>query len=194
MADTHGRSQFLSALRVAQESEIAVAVYADTDEADLYEVGFVENVDSNDVTLKCLTPRGEPDGRRVIRMDDISRVESETAYTKKLELLYQYRDTIFDKDFRKATTGDLKTQLEHARDHHALVHLIDASDGGPNGFITEVGEDYVTMLRVSRDGEPDGKATILMDSIQKVHIGRRQDQVIEFLYRYNFELKNLLER
>jgi hypothetical protein len=78
--------------------------------------------------------------------------------------------------------------------HHfnAIVHLLDRNDYGPNGFVREVGSDYVEIQIISNNGEPDGYSTVLLSGISKIHVGRRQDQVLEFLYRYNHDLKRLL--
>ena len=194
MAGIDGKSKFLQTLAQALENTRAVSVFADADDFQSYEVGFVEHFDVEEIVLLCLTPKGEPDGRRAIRTDDVQRVDVDTTYTRKLELLYQYRDSIFDKDFRAAPKGgvSLKAQLEHAKETHTLVHLVDANDYGPSGFVQTVGEDYVEILRIGTNGEPDGTATILSSGICKVHFARRQEQLLEFLYRYNFELKRLL--
>lgn len=184
----------MGTLNDAQVKSRAVAVYADADDFQSYEVGFVEHADSDEVVLMCLTPKGEPDGRRAIHMEDVMRVDLDTLYTKKLELLYEYRQTIFDKDFRPAPKGatGLRAQLEHARENRILIHMVDTNDFGPSGFVHVVGEDYVEIERIGPNGEPDGMAMILLTGISKVHFGRRQEQLLEFLYRYNFELKKLL--
>jgi hypothetical protein len=194
MADTHGKAQILAQLRVASEAGDAIAVYAETDDSDTYEVGFVEACDSNQVILQCITSKGEPDGRRIIRMEDVVRVESASTYIRKVQLLYQYRDTVFEKDFRAAPEGtSIADRLRHAMESHTIVHVTDITDSGPRGFVKEVGEDYVMITQIGRTGEPDGHTTMMLENIHKVHIGRRQDQVYEFLYRYNVELKRLLE-
>jgi hypothetical protein len=194
MASIDGKAKFLLTLHTAQEQGRAVSVYADAEDFQAYEVGFVEHVDANEIVLQCLTPRGEPDGRRAIRSDDVQRVDLDTAYTRKLELLYEFRETIFDKDFRPAPKGsaDMRSQLEHARQNHTLVHLVDSNDYGPSGFVESVGEDFVEIRRVGSNGEPDGQATLLIGGISKIHFARRQEQLLEFLYRYNFEFKRLL--
>lgn len=196
MAGIDGKARFITALQEAQEQGKAVAIYADADDYQSYEVGFVEYADSSEVVLQCLTPKGEPDGRRALRTDDIVRIDSENAYVKKLELLYQYRESVFDKDFRALPANartDLRAQLEHARESGTVVHLVDGNDYGPSGMIREIGDDFVVVERIGANGEPDGLATMLVSSISKVHMGRRQDQVLEFLHRYNHGLRKLLE-
>jgi hypothetical protein len=194
MASIDGKQRFLNTLNSAVGKTTAVAVYADADDFQSYEVGFVEFADSEEVVLLCLTPKGEPDGRRAIRMEEVLRVDVDTVYTKKLELLYEYRETMFDKEFRVTPKepGGLRTQLESAMESHTLVHLVDTNDFGPTGFVQAVGSDFVEIQRIGPNGEPDGIASVLYFGVSKVHFGRRQEQILEFLYRYNFELKRLL--
>jgi len=196
MAGIEGKARFVSTLQQAQQQERAVAIYSDADDYQSYEVGFVEYADMSEVVLLCLTPKGEPDGKRALRVDDIARVDSDNSYIKKLELLYQYRTSIFDNDFKRKSerqSGDLRSQLLAAKDSNSIVHLVDSNDYGPSGFVKHVGDDYIEIERIGSNGEPDGASTLLLGTICKVHIGRRQDQVLEFLYRYNHELKRLLE-
>jgi hypothetical protein len=196
MAGIDGKARFLETLQIAMERRQPVAIYADEDDFQSYEVGYVEYVDSQEVMLQCLTPKGEPDGRRAIHTDDISRIDTDNAYTRRLDLLFQYKESIFDKEFRPLPKGvrpDLRTQLENARESSTIVHVVDSNDYGPTGFVERVGEDFVELKRVGSNGEPDGMATVLTSSIHKVHFGRRQEQVLEFLYRYNHDLKKLLD-
>lgn len=174
----------------------AVAVYADAEDFQSYEVGFVDYADEGEVMLRCLTPRGEPDGRRALRTEDIIRVDLDNSYIRKLELLFQYRESVFDKDFPELpgnARGDLRSQIEFARSHELVVHLVDREDYGPSGFVRDIGEDFVDIERLGPNGEPDGVATMLLSSISKIHIGRRQDQVLGFMHRYNVGLRRLLE-
>jgi hypothetical protein len=178
------------------EQERAVAVYSDVNDYQSYEVGFVDYVDENELVLRCLTPKGEPDGRRALRTEDVIRIDADNAYIRKLELLYEYRDRVFDSDFPempKASALHLRGQLEFARDRQLVVHLVDHEDYGPSGFVRDVGPDFVDIDRLGPNGEPDGSATLLISSISKVHIGRKQDQVLAFLFRYNDGFRRLLE-
>lgn len=195
MAGVEGKARFLTTLNEAQSAGKAVAVYAESEDYQAYEVGFVEHADVSEIVLMCLTSKGEPDGRRAIRTDDVVRIDTNNAYIRKLELLYEYRETVFDKDFRRVNGRfgtDLRSQLQHAKESNTIVHLVDANDYGPSGFVREIGDDYVDVERIGPNGEPDGFSTLLVESINKVHIGRRQDQMLEFLYRYNYELKRPL--
>ncbi len=195
MASSNGILQFLKTLHDAQSTNAAVAVYADSEDYQSYEVGFVEHADANEVVLLCLTPKGEPDGRRVLSMDDVMRVDIENSYIKKLELLYEYRDSLFEKDFTdrpKSGKVSLHSLLSHAFENNQVVHLVDGNDYGPSGFVKDIGDDYVVINRIGTNGEPDGVATLLLSNVSKVHVGRRTEQILSFLHRYNHGLKKLL--
>lgn len=196
MAGKPGRGKILETLATAMAQGRAVALYCNPDDFQSYEVGFVDFADDSEVVIKCLTPRGEPDGRRALRTDDVIRVDFDNAYVRKLELLYQYRDSVFDSDFPElpaSAQGDLRSQIEFARANEIVVHLVDSEDFGPSGFVREVGDDFVDIERLGPSGEPDGIATLLLSSVSKVHLGRRQDQVLGFMHRYNVGLRRLLE-
>jgi hypothetical protein len=195
VASSSGISRFLKTLHEAQNNGGAVAVYADSDDFQSYEVGFVEHADSMELVLLCLTPKGEPDGRRILRMEDVQRVDAENAYVKKLELLYQYRDSVFESEFvphPKGVKPSIQSVLQNAHETNQIVHVVDGHDYGPTGFIREVGDDFVVINRIGPNGEPDGIATMLLANVTKVHVGRRNEQVLAFMYRYNYELKKLL--
>lgn len=185
----------LQLLSDAQQSGRAVAVYSDAEETSGYEVGFVGHVDDDNLTLNALTNRGEPDGMRYYSLEEIVRVDAETAYIARLELLYEYRDSIFDREFASGSrvSQDLRAQLLHAKETGIIVHLVDGSDVGPTGLVRTIGDDHVEIDRLSANGECDGRTVMLFQDIAKAHFGRKTEQVLGFLYRYHVGLKRLLE-
>ncbi|RYG36221.1 hypothetical protein EON81_10410 [bacterium] len=195
MAGMGAKTRILQILTDAQAAGRAVAVYSDSEEASGYEVGFVGYIDSGDLTIHALSNRGEPDGKRQYELEEVVRVDIDTSYIRRLELLYEYRDSIFDKEFPKTPAGhqDLRAQLLHAMEIGTLVHLVDSNDVGPTGLVHSVGDDHAEIERISTNGEPDGRTVMLFDDIAKAHIGRRSEQVLGFLYRYHVGLKRLLE-
>jgi hypothetical protein len=195
VASSNGIARFLQTLQAAQSTGSAVAIYADAEDYQSYEVGFVEHADADEIVLLCLTPKGEPDGCRILRTADVMRVDADNAYVRKLELLYQFRETIFDKDFPerpKDVRPSLQAMLAFAKETNQIVHVVDSNDYGPSGFVKDVGEDFVVISRLGAHGEPDGSATLLLEQVNKVHIGRRSEQLLSFLHRYNHGLKKLL--
>lgn len=193
MAYRDSESRFLDELRQAKTSGRAVAIYASTDSEGQYEVALIEHVDEENVALMCLTREGLPNGRRYLELSAIDRIDMDNAYLRKLELLHQYSDTVLEKTFRPGPSdGALVTQLRHAMDTNTLIEISDKDDYVLNGFVRYVGDDYVQVERVTKQGMPDGESIIRFEAIETVHIGQRSDQILEFLYRYNVDLKRLL--
>jgi hypothetical protein len=189
-----GKTGFLSALQKAQVEERAVAVYAEGEGFERYEVGFVEDASLREVALRCLTTRGEPDGRRAIRTGDVVRIDVDTAYLRKLETLYEFRASVFTNDFPPTPTETgLAGQLQEAKKAQIVVHVVDENDYGPTGFVRHVGDESVEIDRVGPHGEADGRATMLLRAVAKVHVGRRQEQAVGFLHHYHSDLRRLIE-
>ncbi len=189
-----GKTGFLHTLRKARQEGRVVAVYAEGEGFERYEVGFVEDADMGEVSLRCLTNRGEPDGRRSVRTGEVSRVDVDTLYLRKMETLFEYRENAYSSDFPPASTEPgLAGQLEQAQQARVVVHVVDANDYGPTGFVRSVGAESVEIERVGPHGEPDGHATLLLRSVAKVHVGRRQEQAVGFLHGYHSGLRRLIE-
>lgn len=189
-----GKTGFLQALEQAHTEGRAVAVYAEGEGFERYEVGFVEQATLREISLRCLTTRGEPDGRRAIRTDDVVRIDMDTAYLRKLETLYQYRDSVFTNDFPPSPVdAGLSGQLREAQEARIVVHVVDENDYGPTGFVRHVGDESVEIERIGPHGESDGRATMLLKAVAKVHVGRRQEQAVGFLHHYHSDLRRLIE-
>lgn len=189
-----GKTAFLETLDKARQEGRAVAIYTEGEGFERYEVGFVDDAGNREIALRLLTTRGEPDGRRTVRTGDVARIDVDTLYLRKLETLYQFRDRVFADDFPSApSTPGVRGQLEAARDARSVVHVVDGNDCGPVGYVRGVGEASVEIDRIGPHGEFDGRATLLLDAVAKVHVGRRQEQVAGFLHGYHDGLRKLIE-
>ena len=193
MAYRDSESRFLEELRQAKAAGRPVAVYASTDSEGQYEVALIEHADEDNVSLMCLTREGLPNGRRYLELSAIDRIDTDNAYLRKIELLHQYSDAVLDKTFRPGPPDpSLASQLRHAMETNTLIEIADKDDYVLNGFVRYVGDDYVSIERVNKQGIPDGESILRLEAIETVHIGQRSDQILEFLYRYNVDLKRLL--
>lgn len=173
-----------------------VSLYHQSHDADRFEVGFVEAVSRTDVTLLCLTPRGEEDGRMAVRIEDISALEIDDPYSQKIQTLHSYRGSVFNREDGLRTNGNspsIEEQLQQAQDKNAVVTLEDVSGTRFTGFIGELTDGYIEMKLLNQYGTPDGTAYLARHMLGKVDIGRRDEQTRAFLYKINHELKRLLE-
>lgn len=190
------RAKFFEVLQAQQEKQKLVCVYHGDDGHDKFDVGFVESVTPSSLTLLCVSPRGEFDGRVVMHLDDLNRVEMDDRYSRKIELLHQYRGSVFKTDDHvnaQAKTDDIHDQLARAAEQREVASIEDVKGNTVTGFVKEVGDDYVVVEALTQLGEPDGQSVINLEDLSRVQIAARDQQVRGFLYRYNFELRKLLE-
>lgn len=178
------------------DSKKVVSLYHQSHEADRFEVGFVESVDRNDVTLQCLTPRGEEDGHMSVRIEDVTAIEIDDPYSQKIQTLFTYRGSIFnERESARVSTSSpsLEEQLQAALDNHRVVTVEDTSGTRFTGFVRELTDGYVEVELLNQFGAPDGRAFVARHMLGKVDIGRRDEQTRAFLYKVNHELRRLLD-
>ncbi|HVT14178.1 MAG TPA: hypothetical protein VHE55_18090 [Fimbriimonadaceae bacterium] len=190
------RSKFVTILQEAMEAGQVVSLYHQSHDADRFEVGFVDSVSATDVTLVCLTPRGEEDGRMAVRIEDITALEIDDPYSRKIQTLHSYRGSIFSREegFRASSTSpSLEEQLLRAQEGGSVVTIEDASGTRFTGFVGELAEGYIEMKLLNQYGSPDGTAFLARHMLAKVDIGRREEQTRAFLYKIEHELRRLLE-
>ncbi len=190
------RSKFVSILQEALDTRKVVSLYHQSHEADRFEVGYVEAVSRTDVTLLCLTPRGEEDGRMSVRIEDITALEVDDPYSEKIQTLHSYQGSIYNREDGLRTTAthpSIEDQLQQAQDRNAVVTVEDVSGTRFTGFIAEQTDGYLEMKLLNQYGAPDGRAFLARHMLGKVDIGRREEQSRAFLFKINHELKRLLE-
>ncbi len=190
------RSKFVTILQEAMEAGQVVSLYHQSHDADRFEVGFVDSVSASDVTLTCLTPRGEEDGRMAVRIDDITALEIDDPYSRKIQTLHSYRGSIFNREEgirNSSRSPSLEEQLQHAQENGLVVTAEDISGTRFTGFVGELAESYIEMKLLNQFGSPDGTAYLARHMLGKVDIGRREEQTRAFLYKIEHELRRLLE-
>jgi hypothetical protein len=189
------RAKFREILREAQETNKVVSVYHEDGGSNKFEVGFIEHVGSYDCTMMCLTPRGEPDGLLHLRLDDVTAIELDDPYTRKIGLLYEYRGSVFvgDQPVNERRSGSMDNVLQRALESDTVVTIQDQLGNDFVGFVSELDEDFVELRLLNSYGAPDGRAVIERRRISRIESGRREEQTRGFLYKYNYDLRRLLE-
>ena len=187
-------STFIELLQQAHDAAQPVAVYSSDSEANDYDVGFVEIVTKTHLILNAMTPKGESDGRHLIPLEHIHRVDSNTAYVNKLKLLHQYHDSVFTAGPPPiGVATDMPAILEAAKESGQVVSLLDSEGFGPSGFVKDVAEDFVELQRLNSKGMPDGLAVVMLDAVHRITVDTREEQVLGFLFRYHYELQRLID-
>lgn len=187
------REKFAALLLSAQDRNKPVSLYHAADgDGSKFEVGYITSVTDDDLTLSCLNARGELDGSLVIRLDDVDVVETDDPYTRKIELLHQYLGSVFKT--QELVRGDsFEGQLKRACDDRLILTAEDDRGHRFTGFVKEFDDEYFALELINAYGSPEGEAVIQKGCVVKLEVDRRDEQARGFLYRYNHELKRLIE-
>lgn len=131
-----------------------------------------------------------------VRIDDITALEIDDPYSRKIQTLHSYKGSIFNREEGLRTTSSspsLEEQLMRAQENTAVVTVEDVSGTRFTGFVGELTDGYIEMKLLNQYGSPDGTAFLARHMLGKVDIGRREEQTRAFLYKIEHELKRLLE-
>src|SRR4051812_19904792 len=164
------RAKFRQILNEAQEASKVVSVYHDDGGANKFEVGFIEHVGSYDVTMMCITPRGEADGLLHLRLEDVTAIELDDPYTSKIALLYAYRGAVFTgaTPTTERRSGSIDNLLQRALEDGSVVTLQDELGNDFIGFVKELDEDFVELTLLNTYGTPDGRAVVERKRLSRI--------------------------
>ncbi len=88
-------SYCLSELHGAKKNSLVVSVYCCEDDSDAHLTGYVLDATDKGITLQHLTPDGEPDGKVLIPMSCVFRVDVDGRYERKIAFLAKHYDQVF---------------------------------------------------------------------------------------------------
>lgn len=156
----------LETLRAYVESQAIVSLYADDQDTGTYDCGSLNIVDEEWTVLNSVAPQGIYDGYRLIRTDDIYRVDAYGPYEDKI----QY--------FSRSWPEKHIVSFEHAPDVlHGFfqkciqknwlvsVELANSGERDLTGIIKDFTWEAVTLRTVDHYGRQDSLSTLRIDCI-----------------------------
>ncbi|MBI1756508.1 MAG: hypothetical protein HY248_03250 [Fimbriimonas ginsengisoli] len=186
--------RFLEVLKAAMAAEKPIAIYTNEADPTEYDVAMIEGLSREYLVYRSISPKGDDDGRRVVLLEALLRVDLGSGYLEKMRLLNQYHSSVYDGALPPAPENvDPQAVLTSAKEDGKVVSVIDRMGYGPTGFVRQVARDYVEIERLDPNGVPDGSVVILLDLIDRVCVAGREEQAVAFLNRYHVGLKKLID-
>ena len=187
-------TRFLEILKSAMADGKPVAVYTNDADPTEYDVALVEGLSREHLVYRSISPKGDDDGRRVVAMEMLLRVDYGSGYLEKMHLLNQYHSSVYESDLPPLPLSpDPQSVLAVAKSQGRVVSVIDRMGFGPTGFVRNIASDYVEIERLDPNGAPDGCVALLLDLIDRVCVAGREEQAVAFLHRYHVKLKKLID-
>lgn len=164
------------------KSNALIAIYTDTNDYEVFEVGYVYRLCADKIIVLNVGVHGEFDGYSVLFVDDIYRIEENSQYLQKIEKLKDWNvSEVFgidgEEEYFKAVTD---TALK-ARKIIAISCC--NSQFEVMGYVKEFSDTVVRVLQITKYGEADGETVIRTDDINGIVIADIECEEADRLYR-----------
>ncbi len=180
--------KFRAVLLTCQESHSMAELYTDEEELDRFSVGYIEEVGRETYTLAAVDDEGRFDGRQVGRLEAIIKLTVDSEYLSALKLLHEGSGALEPTRPTGPPPRDLEAGLRGAMRDRMVASVLDVDHEAHTGFITDVGEEFVEISEIRRDGHRDGTTILRLDDVFRVDIGGRTEQARGFLHRVRMGL------
>jgi hypothetical protein len=171
-------------LQRARDNGHALAVYAESMERDRFCVGTVLGVSEQEVLLALVCPEGRYDGYRLMKIDDVLRVNECGQYERRVMELYAREDKQHAQ-FPIDEADLMVSLLAFAKKNRLIVRLEFFDADSTQGFYDERLGEIAAFNCLCDFGEDDGKAYVRGDEIRSIDCDGRHEQFIKRLYEMN---------
>lgn len=174
-----------STLRKAEEENRIVSVYVDSDDWSQYSVGYIDHVDDTHVCIRALSRHGEPAGYEVRLISEITKIEMDGKYEKKIEKLSNNQGKIFSEVPLKLSTKSriIRNSLEQSLKGSVVITVWgqDAEDSLV-GYVEKLESGSVSLRLIDEFGEDDGVAILQVSEISSLDFNTQSEQIRKFLH------------
>lgn len=159
-----------------------VQVYHDSSSPNSSAVGIVEYLGDRDIILKQFLSNGKNDGFKVLRMEDIFKVERNTKYVKTVEKLMALNNTTHDS--LPSCENGFQILLTYAQVKQKIVsiELNSSREYDVTGYVDSIDDSCCTIAQIDEFGEDDGTAVFDLADITCMVCDGDVEQVLTVLH------------
>lgn len=164
----------------------AASIYTDDNYMNKFHFGFVLAVNEKEFAIQMITPDGEDDGIKVMRVDYVFRVNVNGQYEEKMKKLCQnnirnsYDLLIDNNDIKKSVI-----QYAFRQNQLVSIELIDSGYNDVVGFIESIDNNGCSIEQVDEFGYSDGISYINLEDITQVNLATQDEKRITKLWKLN---------
>ncbi len=186
-----GEDDFRNILERLYLSQQLALIYTNTEETDKFFAGYVNQIFSNQVIINNISPYGKYDGFCIKMLEDIYRVETESQYAKKIEILSQYYNVNHDA-IEMINDNGIVSLLNYAKKYNKIVSigLLQSEFVDVVGFIEEIDLQQCRIREIDQYGLEDGVCTIKIEDITYMSCDGEEEFSRSLLYDMQRKEKN----
>ena len=160
-------------------TDMLVSIYSDTDEPDSFTLGYLLEIDNDNILLNMIDSFGEENGFCIINLDDIFVFDGDKMYAEKMQKLFlikkQKREYIEDKN-----GSPMLDFLKYACENRLLIEVNE--DDNYMGRIVSFSDDTLVLDLTDHYGNDMGTAVMDMNNINILKCQNRYLKDLELLY------------
>ena len=180
------KTTIISELRHAMRNHSLISLCGDSDSFDDAAMGYILAITPSSLLFQRVLVSGLDGGYEVWRLTDVHHVACEGRFEQCQQTLHENRDELY----REAEPPELEGEnlhgalLRQAMENKLFVDVIPEDPAESlQGFVLDLGNDFVKIQIVDSYGEEDAQAIISLDSVRSVHYNSPSNQRREFLHR-----------
>lgn len=162
------------------DEDAVVSVYCDDLNRDAFLLGYLLDVDEDDLLLNLLSPGGEEDGFAVVAGDTVFGVSEDRPYSAKILKLAHLKGQK-KRRIPSPEGSPLFDLLAYAQEKQTLVMF--NRDVNFTGFVESYTDTSVTLLQVDDYGREFGRAVVDLAGVEFVRCRSAELKDIELLHR-----------
>lgn len=156
----------------------AISLFLEDDDDKFY-VGNIIAVDEKCFIINSITTRGYYDGFRLFFIDDLTRININGSYEKKIKLMAT--DSAQDKcdfDFKNNLFINILTHIQSAK---KIASFGLYSQSIITGYIEDFNKSTITLNVLDEYGRDDGKTIITLDHIKQISFDSGEELILDEL-------------
>lgn len=173
---------FKNILQKSQISKNKLSIYFSSSESNGFCFGTIEFCDEKQFIIGSYTPYGEDDGFILRKIDDVTKIETDSKYTEKMISLIEMLGTkhatlsVNDNDV-------VKYLIKKAKSNYRIIsiELLD-SEELVVGYIQSISYPMCEIKQINEYGEEDGLLIFNIDDVSSIRIESKDELMLERLY------------
>lgn len=163
-------------------TDTLVSIYTNSDEPDLFSLGYLLQIDNNNILINMVDSFGEEDGFCTINLSDIFIFDEDKMYSRKILKLFEIKKQT-RKHIANLDTKPIVDLLKHAVGNNLLVEVNE--DSNYIGHIYSFSAETLVIQIIDNYCNDIGTATIDMEHINVLKCQNKFLKDLELLYIEN---------
>jgi hypothetical protein len=160
-------------------TDILVSIYTDKDDSDSFTLGYLLQMDNDNILLNVIDSYGEENGFCTIKLSDIFIFDGDKMYSEKMQKLFEIKNQK-RKYITNLNTNPIGDFLKHTVDNNLLIEVNE--DDNYMGHVSYFSAETLVLQLIDNYCNDMGTATIDMEYVNTLKYQNRYLKDLELLY------------